>query len=232
MTLKYTYLLIIAALLVPFTLHAQIYENHQKISAVVKNLIEASMSDISDKDISIQTLDSRLLLPKCNQPLVTFLPIGSKLSGKTTIGVRCTGEKPWKIYVSATISIYAEVIIANKYITRGTTITADHISSTKKEISLISRGYYSKYDQVVGKVAKYNLQKNRIIHGTSITRPKLVKRGMDVDIIAYSGGITVKMRGIAMADGAMGDHVKIKNIRSHRVIQAEVIDNNLVRVKM
>lgn len=232
MTLKHLSVLIIAAFFMPLTSHAQGYESHQQIVTTATELIETLMPDINDKKISIQALDNRLLLNKCNRPLAAFLPNGSQLIGKTTIGVRCTGTKPWKVYVSANIAVYSDVIIANEFIVRGTQIRAGQIKTVKKEISEISRGYFSKNAQVVGKIAKYTLNKNAVIHTNSIARPKLVKRGKDVVIIADSGGITVRMRGTAMSDGALGDHIKIKNKRSRRIIQAEVIDSNLVRVKM
>ena len=208
------------------------FESHGDIIAAAKDLIEHALSSDVEAEINIAPLDIRLNLNKCDQALDAFIPAGSDLIGRTTVGVRCTGRKPWKIFVAASISIYSDVVVAVDYITRGTNIQADQVKTVKKETSLISRGYYSTPDQVVGKVAKYIINKDGIIYPSSVAKPKLVMRGKEVVILARSGEIVVKMRGKAISDGSLGDLVQIRNSRSHRIVQGEVIDSNLVQVTM
>lgn len=230
--IKYKWVLLPLIFFMGNTLEAREYHPHQDIIATAKQLLTESLRDIPDKVITLQPLDRRLAMKKCTQALHAFTPVGTKLIGKTTIGVRCRGDKPWKLFLTATITIYTHVIVANEHISRGQTIQTSNIKRLKKEISYMSRGYFTSMDQVVGKIARYAINMNDVILPTKISRPKLVKRGKEVVIQARAGSIIVKMRGTATADGALGDFIRVKNKRSRRLIQAKVIGDGLVEVTM
>jgi flagella basal body P-ring formation protein FlgA len=195
-------------------------------------IIKDSLPTHSDNEITISPLDNRLHLYQCDQALQGFVPPGTKLAGKSTIGIRCNGKKPWKIYITANIARYSDVVVATEHISRGTPIQKHQLMTTKMETSVLSRGYYTSIEQVAGQLAKYDIAKDRTVLPSSITKPKLVKRGKEVTILANSGPITVRMRGQAITDGALGDIIQVKNLRSRKIIQAQVINTNRVQVSM
>lgn len=217
---------------IPLTSFAQPFESHENITTAAINLINDTISDYDDKTIQITPLDKRLRMAKCTKNLEAFLNAGTKLLGKSTIGVRCTGEKPWKIYISATINLFSDVVISNTPIHRGAVISKESLRTDRRNIAELHRGYYTTPDQIVGKIAKYTLNAENVITPSAVSMPKLVQRGKNVIIMAATGGIEVKMNGKAMADGHLGELIKIKNQRSQRIIQAKVIDLNLVSVDM
>ena len=229
---KYLLLTLLWALLYPLSGYADEQQSHKDIVKTAQIHIENLLPTNVEKDITISPLDSRLKLHKCDQELEAFIPIGSKPIGKTTIGVRCSGKKPWKLFVTANISIYSSVIIATEYIARGESIRSDNIMAVKRETSTISRGYFEEKEQLIGKVAKYALIKDQIINPTAVSKPRLVKRGNEVVILARTGEIVVRMHGKAISDGTLGDIIQVKNTRSQRVIQARVISTNRVQVTM
>jgi flagella basal body P-ring formation protein FlgA len=61
---------------------------------------------------------------------------------------------------------------------------------------------------------------------------KLVKRGQQVVLLAQTSSIIVKMSGKAMADGAAGEKIKVKNLSSDRVIEGIVTENGSVRTNV
>lgn len=211
---------------------AQDFEAHENIISTVNGYINKALEGIEDKKIIINPLNKDLKLIKCTQPLESFITPGVKLSGRTTIGVRCSGYKPWKIYVTAEINIFDNVVIADSYILRGSRLSAAQLRTEKRNVATLSRGYFSRPEDVIGKIAKTTISKEQVIGLHSLASPKLVRRGQNVTIVAKSDTVTVKMNGNAMADGHLGELIKVKNLRSRRIIEAEVIDNNLVRVSM
>jgi len=224
--------LIFLLALTPHQVFSDSFQSHNEIISVIKELIETSLHEHAEKDITIKPLDNRLLLKKCGQKLVAFIPEGTKLIGNSTIGVRCNGKKPWKLFVSVNISLFSDVVVAAENITRGDQILRHQVKTEKQEISSLSRGYFETIDKVVGKIAKFPIYKNNTIFPSSVTNEKLVKRGSKVIILARYGQITVRMHGKAIADGALGETIKIKNIRSQKIIYGRVIDNNYVEVTM
>ena len=216
--------------LIPVMAHAQSYESHDQIIAAVTDLINQNLDDHTDRQIIVTPLDRRLHMAKCTEALSAFINPGTKLIGKTTIGVRCAGDKPWKIYVTATVNLFKEVVIVNEPIIRGTTLSDAQIRLEKRNIASLTRGYYTVREQVIGKIAKYTLNPENIVAPSTLAMPKLVQRGKNVIIIAHTNDFTVKMSGKAMTDGHLGELIKVKNQRSQRIIQAKVIDINRVSV--
>ena len=70
-----------------------------------------------------------------------------------------------------------------------------------------------------------------ILHDLS-SRFQLVKRGDIVTILAEIKGLTVRVNGNALTDGHRGDEIRVKNQRSKRILQAEVIGPGTVRVRL
>lgn len=211
---------------------AQDFEPHTIIISTVTDYINQTLSGVKDKKIIISPLNQNLKLIRCTEPLTSFLPPGVKLSGRTTIGVRCGGHKPWKIYVTANISIFDDVVIADEYILRGSQVSASQIRTEKRNVSTLNRGYFSRPADVIGKIARIPISKEQVVTLHSLAAPKLVQRGKNVTILAKSANVTVKMNGNALSDGHLGERIKVRNLRSRRIVEAEVIDDNLVQVSM
>jgi flagella basal body P-ring formation protein FlgA len=208
------------------------FETHDNIVMTVSDYVNEALKGNTDKEVIISPLNKNLRLVRCSQPLEAFITPGIKLSGRSTVGVRCDGHKPWKIYVNVLINIFDNVVIADDYILRGSEITATQIRTEKRNVATLNRGYFTSPEDVTGKIARSVISKEKVITPFSLTEPKLVHRGKDVTIVAESDDFMVKMNGSALADGHKGELIKVKNLRSQRVIQAEVIDDNLVRVTM
>ena len=62
-------------------------------------------------NLSVGQVDARSSLPACAAP-EAFLPNGSRIWGRTTVGVRCTVPSPWTMYISATVQVVGEYIAA------------------------------------------------------------------------------------------------------------------------
>ena len=184
---------------------AQDFESHENIISTVNSYISEALRGDADKQIIINPLNKNLKLLKCTQPLESFITPGVKLSGRTTIGVRCSGYKPWKIYVTAEINIFDNVVIADSYILRGSRLSAAQLRTEKRNVATLSRGYFSRPEDVIGKIAKTTISKEQVIGLHSLASPKLVRRGQNVTIVAKSDTVTVKMNGNAMADGHLGE---------------------------
>ncbi|WP_121363151.1 flagellar basal body P-ring formation chaperone FlgA, partial [Pseudomonas aeruginosa] len=56
--------------------------------------------------------------------------------------------------------------------------------------------------------------------------------GDQVVILARTATINVKMPGEALSDGAPGQQIRVRNLRSQRIIKARVIEPGTVEVNM
>jgi flagella basal body P-ring formation protein FlgA len=59
----------------------------------------------------------------------------------------------------------------------------------------------------------------------------VVKRGDIVQVVAETPVLRISVKGMAKQDGAKGDRIKVVNLRSKKVIYAQVVDGQTVSVE-
>ncbi len=210
---------------------AQTVQSLEAIRTAVKEyLIEHNTPGQGRQEIVVGKLDPRLRLVACDRKLDIFRPSGSHMRGNTTVGVSCQSNKPWKLYVPVSIKIYKPVLAASRYLPRGTVIKAQDLQIVDGDVATLGRGYFTEYDHVVGKVVKQAMMAGRIVDPYHIDNPKIVRRGESVTILASSAGFEIRMKGKAMMDGTAGDLIKVKNLKSRRIVEGKVVSTGVVKV--
>src|SRR4051794_3685258 len=76
--------------------------------------------------ISIGNVDPRLNLVACATPQA-YLPASARVWGKTTVGVRCTVPANWNVYISASVRVQGEYVIAAAPLAQGQTISPNDL---------------------------------------------------------------------------------------------------------
>ena len=99
----------------------------------------------ADTRIEIGSLDPRLRLSRCAQPLETFFPQGSR-SNRPTVGVRCSAPKKWTIYVSAEVHQMVTVWVASDYLPRGSLIREQDFTQKQMDLSQLRYGYFTDFN--------------------------------------------------------------------------------------
>ncbi len=186
----------------------------------------------SDLQVRVTALDPRLRLPHCSEPLRTFLAPGSRTLGNTTVGVRCRAPRPWTIYVPARVSIYRKVLVAARPLPRGTRLSAADVRMTRKDVDNLAYGYLSDPTAVQGKLLRRLVPAGMALDPEMLESPPLVKRGQQVVLLAEIGGLQVRMTGLALATGAAGDSIKVRNLSSRRVVEGVIVRTGVVRVPL
>ena len=209
-------------------------QSHDDIRQTVRNHIQEKTKQLSiQPKIDIGYLDARLRLVPCNKPLEAFTPDGSKMKGRTTIGVRCRGSQPWSIHVPATIAIYENVAVTTGTFMRGHIMEASDIRLEQRNVKQISGKHFIKdMDRIVGKVLKRPISGDKVIQASYLEMPTLVHRGQTITILAVTNGLVVRMNGKSMMDGAMGDLIQVKNPKSKKIINGTVTAAGVVSVNL
>ncbi len=98
------------------------------------------------------------------------------------------------------------------------------------DISLLKQGYYTKMEDIIGLVCKQNLIQGSAFNPAILQTAVLIHKGEQVRIQAISEMLNVSMEGIALNDGSLGDTIKVKNLSSKRIIEAQIQARKQVRV--
>jgi len=207
---------------------------HNAARDFLQRQLQETLASNPDNSVEIQLgrLDSRLRLQRCENELRPFLPAGSRLQGKLTVGVQCTGGKPWTVYIPANIRLFGNVLTTARPISRGETLRRDDVVSMRQEISKLSRGYYRQPDEVVGKLAARSLPAGTPLAPRMLKARLLVRRGDDVTIVASLGSLQVRSKGKALQNAALGERLSVRNTRSKRIVEGVAVKAGIVQVHM
>lgn len=173
-------------------------------------------------DIVADNLDSRVRLSRCSQPLTTSIPYGAKRSSRLTVEVRCSAPKPWKIYVPVRLTVFQNVVVAARPLTRGAILAPDDIILAERETTSMARGYLLSPEHAVGHRVRRAVSPGKPLTPSILESPPLIRRGQLVNLEARSGGLTVRMSGIAQSDGILGEIIDVENKTTGRRVQAIV----------
>ncbi len=213
--------------------HTQDFESHASILAAARGFLEQQLAGRPGKsEILLGGLDRRLRLARCDGALEAWLPPGGKLSGNTSVGVRCSGAQAWKLYVSARIALLEDVVVAKGFLARGTQIGLEHIEIAERDVTASGHGYISDPEQAIGMVLKQPLQNGLVLAPAMLDRLRLIRRGDDVTIVSRTGNFEVRMTGSALSDGAVGDRIRVRNSKSKRIVEGRVTAHGAVLVQM
>ncbi len=182
--------------------------------------------------IEVKKLDSRLKLAACDVPLEGFLPPGGRLPGTTTVGVRCSGAKPWTIYIPAIVKVIRQVVVTKHPVLRGTPIGKTDVTLEEREISGNIDAYIFDTSNVLGKIAKRPMSAATALTTDMLDAPLLVRRGQQIIILAEDSGIEVRMPGTALMDGTEGQWVRVQSAHSKRTVEGLVIEPGIIKVNM
>jgi flagella basal body P-ring formation protein FlgA len=223
--------------LMALTNQANAGEDLIQSQASIKETVETFITQGINKEyphhqIKVSSLDPRLKLSACNVPLKGFLPAGGQLSGNTTIGIRCSGGKPWTIYVPAYIKALRNVVITARPLVRNATISKEDIRLEERNVMAGSDTYIFNPDHVLGMVTNRALASSTALTPGLLSAPILIRRGQQVIILADGAGIEVRMAGTALMDGAEGQIIQVKNMHSKRIVEGQVIQQGIIRVNM
>lgn len=178
------------------------------------------------------SLDSRLSLAPCPHPLALSFVGDPWKSRRPSVQVSCAGERPWRLFVTPTITIRGPGLVSRRALARGEVITADAVSVTTMVLNDSRRDIVSAPEQVTGMIARRPISPGIPITPDLLEAPKAVSRGDHVIISARSGTFSVTSRGKALADAEIGEQVLVENLHSSRRIKATVTAPGRVEIPM
>lgn len=225
------WLLVLTCSFMP-TATAATYQSHKSIYQAAKNYVNKNViaGSMKESTIKVGKLDSRLKLKKCNKSLRAFLPKGSRTLGKTTIGVKCVGKKPWSLHVPVTISSYKKVLVATRQLQKGSLLNAADIQLKRYDISTLPYGYLEDINSGTGMKIKKRVLAGAVLTPSMLKKPQIISRGQRVTIMAKSGRMEVRMEGKALANGALGERIKVMNLKSKQKLEGIITASGEVNV--
>lgn len=183
-------------------------------------------------EVTVGNIDSRLRLARCDAPLEAFLPSGDMHAGTITVGVRCPGTRPWRLYVSGRIRLYRPVVVLRRALVRGAVLSSGDLRRETRDVSSLHAAFLSDPARAVGLRLRRRAVAGALLRASWLAAPTLVHQGQRVILLAKSGGIEIRASGKALANGALGQRIAVRNLRSKRLVEGVVSTGGTVLVPM
>jgi flagella basal body P-ring formation protein FlgA len=158
---------------------------------------------------SIGQLDSRTQLTPCNV-FEPFLPAGSKLWGKATVGVRCLGPSSWTIYVPVQVTVSGNYLISTRTMPAGYVIGAADVVTRSGDLSTLPPNIITDQDQAIGKTVKNGFSAGQPLRNDQLIAPWAVQQGQSIKTVSNGPGFSVSGEGKALNNAIAGQVVQVR----------------------
>lgn len=193
-------------------LHAQMVarQDPAAIYRGVENFLRTQTAGSPHKiGYTISTVDPRVALPAC-PALEFFLPAGARLWGQTAVGVRCTGEMPWSIYVTVQVTVTGNYLVLARAVPQGHTVAASDVALQSGDLTLLPTGVLSDPDQAVGRIVAGALAAGQPVSRESLRTPVVIQQGQTVILQSSGRGFRVTAEGKALNNAQDGQVAQVR----------------------
>lgn len=148
-------------------------------------------------------------LPSCTAH-EAFAPPGTRLSGKTHVGVRCLGPNVWSVLVPVQISITGNYVTTARPLVAGQPITAADLTTATGDLSNLPTGVLGDPQTAIGKILRNSLGVGQPLRSDQLLAPLVVRQGQTVRVISAGPGFAVTSEGKAMNNAAEGQIAQVR----------------------
>ncbi|WP_152221934.1 flagellar basal body P-ring formation chaperone FlgA [Pseudomonas sp. SCB32] len=183
-------------------------------------------------EIEVARIDPRLRLAECDKDLTQALESPAQPVGRVTVRVRCDGSSPWTVFVPATVKLYRQVVVTTQPLKRDHVIDAADISVVERDVGPLTQGYLTDPQRVIGLKLKRATVNDQVLAPVFLEQAEAIRKGDQVVIRARTSAINVVMPGEALSDGVPGQQIRVRNLRSQRIVKARVVEPGAVEVSL
>ena len=156
-----------------------------------------------------------------------YLPSGTRLWGRTRIGLRCThGATPWNVYLPLTVRVFGSGLVAAESLPAGTALATAHLRLA--EVDLADGGAPLRMaEAALGRTLARPLSAGQPLHQADLRARQWFAAGDTVQITAIGPGFRVSGEGQALGPGLEGQPARVRTESGRVVVGVPVADRRL-----
>jgi len=221
------YILLLTVILSGTVVAAE-WQNTATLKKIAEAYVRSETRDLPGKvDVSISDIDSHLRLAACPSP-EAYTPVGTRLWGSATVGVRCANPK-WSLSVPIKVKVTAETVVATRPLARNSTIEAGDLTRREADLTQLPVGVLTDPAQAIGKLTTIGVPAGSFLKTNMLRAPFLVLQGQKVRLVAQGAGFKINAEGKALSDGAAGQVVSVRTT-SGKMVSGVVKSAGVVEV--
>lgn len=182
-------------------------------------------------EIQVGELDKRLRLAPC-QNVVPYLPQGTRLWGRTRIGLRCEdGRTNWNVFLPVTVRAWGPAWVITKPLASGATLTQEDAELTEIDWTESVSPVLARAEDWIGSQAHRAMVPGQVLRKSMVRNPQVFQSGSTIKVKVLATHFQLAAQGQAMTHGRLGESARVK-MPNGRVVQGIVLDGQTVEVRM
>ena len=185
-----------------------------------------------DCDVVIPGFNSPIVpLSGASAPVITQLVFDRGL-GRFTAMLSVTGEgiEPISTRLSGEVADVVELPVAVARLNAGSIAGPDDVRIARVHVTSVHTEVARDPAAVIGMQLKLQMQAGVPIPLSNLMQPTQINRGDAVRLQLQADGLWLTGQGVALEAGAVGDRIRVRNVSSQAVLEAQVIRPGEVRV--
>jgi len=182
-------------------------------------------------EVGIGALDARLRLAPCSH-VEPYIPVGSRLWGRTRLGLRCTqGGGRWNVFLPVTVKAFGPAWVLRDNVVAGSVLTAADAVQAEADWAAESSPVIVEPAQWVGQVASRSLVAGQPLRQSMVKAAQAFAAGTPVRVVAQGPGFEISSDAEAITPGVVGQPVRVR-MENGRIANGVVVDLRTVRLPM
>ena len=191
-----------------------------------------AMGETRRHELRLQRAASTLHLPAGEvTAVVEFprgLPYGREFPAAFTIYIDGVLNRRATSYYRLTV--YDHVLAAMKDIRAEEPISAANARVEERAVDTLPELTLTDFARLEGRVAGRYIRKDATITPAMLAMPLVMRAGNAVELVLDTNGIVIRAEGVALEPGRIGYEIRVRNVRSGKILRGKVIDAATVRI--
>ncbi len=226
-----------AALLTALIVPSAWAQDATELSRITQSWIDSSLRTGAAAELPLRMevevgeLDPRLRLAPCAR-IEPYLPAGSRLWGRTRLGLRCAeGATRWNVFLPVTVKAFGPAWVLTGNVSTGAVLAEGDAMQTEVDWAADHTSVLADPALWVGQVAARPLQAGQALRQAMVRAPKLFQAGAQVRVSAQGVGYAVSAGGQALSAGSSGQTVRVR-MDNGKVVSGIVSDDGTISVNL
>ena len=182
-------------------------------------------------EVSVGALDSRLKLAPCGN-VEAYLPPGSRLWGRTRVGLRCVDSMArWNVSMPASVKAFGTAWVIRGQVQSGSVISESDVVEAPVDWAEDPHPVLRDRNLWVGQVATRTLSTGQTLRQDMVKPALAFQAGTQVRVVAQGAGFQISGDAQALSAGVVGQMARVK-MENGRVATGTVLDTRTVQIDL
>jgi flagella basal body P-ring formation protein FlgA len=182
-------------------------------------------------EVSLGDLDARLQLAPCER-IEPYLPVGTRLWGKTRLGLRCVqGLSKWNVFMPLTVKAFGPAWVIRDQVPSGVVLTESDAMAVEVDWAELNSPIIAERADWLGQTATRSLSTGQALRQDMVKAAQVFQAGAQVRVLAYGSGFEIATSAQAVSAGVLGQMARVR-MDNGRIMAGVVLDSRTVRMAL